>query len=82
MERTGQYILVCSSLKIVPGFVYEKRAHELAWKTLNYHSKSLIVLCQGFLVSGGKASNKAFNSLKTGVEVDFVPFVCNFTVKN
>lgn len=69
--------------KILHGLVYEERAHELGGKILNYHySKRLIVLCQGFLVSRRKASNKAFNSLKTGEEGDFVPFVCNFTVKN
>lgn len=82
MEKTVQHILVCSSLKILPGLMYKKRAHELGGKILNYHSNSLIVLCQGFLVSRRKASNKAFNSLKTGEEGDFDPFVCNFTVKN
>lgn len=82
MERTGQHISICSSLKILPGLVCEERAHELGGKILNYHSKRLIVLCQGFLVSRRKASNKAFNSLKTGKEGDFVPFVCNFTAKN
>lgn len=81
-ERTGQEILVCSSFKIFPGFVYEKWAHELEGKILNYHSKGLITLCHGFLVSRRKASNKAFNSLKTGEEWNFLPFVCNFTVKN
>lgn len=82
MERDGQHILVCSSLKILPGFVFEKSARELGGKILNYPSKRLIVLCQEFLVSRRKASNKAFNSLKIGGEGDFVPFVWNFTVKN
>lgn len=83
MGRTRQHILIRSSLKILPGLVYEKRAREhLEWRSWIIIPRSWRSSVRDSSYTKRKASNKAFSSPKAGEGGDFFPFVCNFTLKN